>query len=61
MALQVKLTVSQKRTDRLNCFLHAGTNLGKVKVDLMILEWAWSKITNFFLVHDTLKSAVSEE
>ena len=29
-----------KQTD----FLHAGTNLGKIKVDSMIFGWLWSKM-----------------
>ena len=35
-------------------FLHADTNLGKIKVTLMSIGWAWSKID-----HLTLDSGVS--
>ena len=39
-------------------FLHAVTNSGKLKVDSMIFDWAWSKMEVAFLVHETLTSAV---
>ena len=29
-------------------FLHVGTNSGKLKVDTMIFEWAWSKMEVVF-------------
>ena len=29
-------------------FLHAGTNSGKLKVDSVILGWAWSKMAVIF-------------
>ena len=29
-------------------FLHAGTDLGKLKVDSMILGWAWSNMAVVF-------------
>ena len=41
-------------------FLHAGANLGKLKVILLIFEWVWSKMdVAIYLVIKTLKSAVS--
>ena len=40
-------------------FLHAVTNSGKLKIDSMIFGWASSKMEVTFLVHETLKSAVS--
>ena len=36
--------------------LHAGTNSGKLKVDLMIFGLEWSRKSSGLLVHDTLKS-----
>ena len=40
-------------------FLHSGINSGKLKVDLMIFGWVWSKMAMGLLVHETLKSVVS--
>ena len=40
-------------------FLHAVTNSGKLKVDSIIFGWGLSEIAVAFLVHETLKSAVS--
>ena len=40
-------------------FLHAGKISRKLKVDLMIFEWSWSKVAKeALLVHETTKSAV---
>ena len=36
--------------------LHAGTNSGKLKVDLMIFGLEWSRKSSSLLVLDTLKS-----
>ena len=36
--------VSQEWTDGMNRFFDAGTNSGKLKVDLMIFGWVWSKM-----------------
>ena len=56
----VKLTVCQKWLDfKINDFLHAGTNLGKLKVDLMIFLVGVVKNGHGLLVQETLKSAVS--
>ena len=51
----LKLSVSYNKQMELADFLHAGTNLEKLKVDSMIFECAWSK--NHLLVCETLKSA----
>ena len=40
----LKLTVSQKWTVGIKGFSHVGINSGKLKVDLMIFGWAWSKM-----------------
>ena len=40
----LKLTVSQKWTVRIKGFSHVDINSGKLKVDLMIFGWAWSKM-----------------
>ena len=40
----LKSIVSQEWIDELGWFLHADTNLGKVKVTLIIIGWAWSKM-----------------
>ena len=37
-------SVSQKQTDRVTWFLHADTNLRKLKVTLIIFWWVWSKM-----------------
>ena len=39
---------TQKWTDRIKSFFHAGTNSGKLKVDLTIFGWAWLKIAIAF-------------
>ena len=45
----LKVTVSEKLniSNRL-VSLHAGTNLGKLKVDSMIFGWVWSKMAEVF-------------
>ena len=40
----LKLTVSQEWVDRMNWFLLAGANSGKLKVILMIFGWMGSKL-----------------
>ena len=37
--------------------LNAGANSEKLKVILVIVEWAWSKNGHNHLVHEALKSA----
>ena len=37
----LKLTISEERTDGINCFLHAIKNSGKLNVDSMIFGWPW--------------------
>ena len=54
----VKLTESQKWTDVLNFFLHAGINSEK-EIDSMIFGWGWSKSGYDLLIHKTLKFALS--
>ena len=39
-------------------FLHSVTNPGKLNVDSMNFEWAWSKVGHGLLVYETLKSAL---
>ena len=39
-------------------FLHADTNLGKLKITLIIIGWAWSEICENVLDHGTLKWGV---
>ena len=39
---------TQKWTDGIKSFFHAGTNSGKLKVDLTIFGWAWLKIAIAF-------------
>ena len=41
-------------------FLHADTNLGKLKVTLIILGWACSKTGRGIVDHETLKSRLSQ-
>ena len=53
----LKLMVSQKWTDRIKWFFHAGTNLGKLKVDSELVGML--KNGHVFLFHETLKSTVS--
>ena len=55
----LKLTLSPKWADGINSFLHVVTISEKLKVDSMIFGWTWTKMTATFLVHETLKSAVS--
>ena len=44
----LKLIVSQKWTDEITDFLHAGTNSGQPKGDSMIFGWEWSKMVMAF-------------
>ena len=44
----LKLTISKEWTNGINFFLQAGTNSGKLKVDLMIFGWAQTKMVIAF-------------
>ena len=55
----LKLTVSQNWTDGITWFLHAGTNLGRLKVGSIIFLMGFVKNGSFFLVHEILKPTVS--
>ena len=37
---------------------HGDTNLGRLKITLIIIGWVWSKLGETFLDHETLKSGV---
>ena len=54
----LELTVSQEWTDEKTDFLHADTNSGKLNVDSRFLIGCGQN-DHGFLVHETLKSAVS--
>ena len=41
----LKSAVSQEWIDEIADFLHADSNLGKLKVTLIIIGWAWSKMS----------------
>ena len=43
MTVSEKLNISNRLVS-----LHAGTNLGKLKVDSMIFGWVWSKMAEVF-------------
>ena len=43
------------------CFLHAGTNSGKLKVDSVIFVVGLFKDDSDLLVHESLKSALSSK
>ena len=56
----LKLTVSLRISGWNELILHAGANSGKLKFILLILKQAWSRMcVDIYLVHETLKSAVS--
>ena len=44
----LKMAVSQKWTDSITDFLHAGINSGKLKVDSKIFGWAESEMAMAF-------------
>ena len=44
----LKLTYIKNEQMEETNFLHAGTNSGKLKVDLTIFRWAWSKMVMTF-------------
>ena len=43
----LKSALSQEWIDEMSCFLHADSNLGQLKVTLIIIGWSWSKIGEF--------------
>ena len=40
----LKSALSKERIEEMSCFLHADSNLGQLKVTLIIIGWSWSKM-----------------
>ena len=61
----LKLAVLQEWIDEISWFLYADTNLAKLKVSLIIIRGAWSKIGKGFtclkLTIETLEQGVKYE